>query len=435
MAATKEVVVPDLGQFHDVPVIEVLVRPGDTVEPEAPLIVLESDKATLDVPAPFGGRVKDILLKVGDKVDSGTPVALFEVTEAEPAAEKPAAEAAKPEPAPQAEAPAAAPPQPPPQPATPPPAAAQPVAEPKATGEHPPHASPSVRRFARELGADLGRVRGSGPKGRILKEDVQAWIKERLQRPESPGGLGLAWPEPPAIDFSQFGPIETQPLSRIKKLSGANLHRNWVSIPHVTQHDVADVTELDEFRSSLKPEAERNGVRLSFLPFLMKAVVAALKAHPQFNASLENGGENLVLKRYYHLGIAVDTADGLMVPVVRDVDQKGLYQLAAELADLSARARSKKLKPQEMQGASFSISSLGGIGGDHFTPIINAPEVAILGVSRTKTQPVWRDGQFVPRQMLPLSLSYDHRVIDGAEGARFIVYLSQVLGDLRRVLL
>jgi len=294
-----------------------------------------------------------------------------------------------------------------------------------------------VRRFARELGVDLGKVKGSGPKSRILKDDVQAYVKTTLAQPAGApgGGTGLSVLPMPVVDFAKFGPIEAKPRSRIKKISGANLHRNWVSIPHVTQNDEADVTELEAFRKQMSEEQQKQGIRVTMLAFLIKAAVAALKQYPQFNASLSADGENLVLKQYYHIGVAVDTPNGLVVPVIRDSDKKGVLQLAKELGEVSAKARDGKLSPTDMQGGSFSISSLGGIGGSNFTPIINAPEVAILGVARSVMKPVWRDGAFVPRLMLPLSLSYDHRVIDGAEGARFITYLSGILSDIRRVLL
>jgi pyruvate dehydrogenase E2 component (dihydrolipoamide acetyltransferase) len=301
------------------------------------------------------------------------------------------------------------------------------------TRRHLPHASPSVRRFARELGINLTLVGGSGPKSRILKEDVQAYVKGELSRPRA--GTGFTLPEMPQVDFAKFGAIETVPLSRIKKLAGANLHRNWVSIPHVTQHDEADITDLEAFRKSNSAETEKQGFKLTMLSFLIKACVTALKAHPEFNASLDKSGENLVLKKYFHIGVAVDTPEGLVVPVIRDVDRKGVFDLARELAQVSQRARDKKLSPTEMQGGCFSISSLGGIGGTAFTPIINAPEVAILGVSKAQLKPVYKDGKLVPRLLLPLALSYDHRVIDGAAAARFTTYLCSVLSDIRRLLL
>mgnify|MGYP001590263619 FL=1 len=298
------------------------------------------------------------------------------------------------------------------------------------------HASPSVRRFARELGVDLARVKGGGQKERVLKEDVQNYVKAELSRPRAAeGGLGLNLPPLPQVDFAKFGPVTTQTLSRIRKLSGANLHRNWVSIPHITQHDEADITELEEFRKIQVEEAKQQGIRFTILCFLLKAVVVALKQHPEFNASLSADGESLVLKQYFHIGVAVDTPNGLVVPVVRDVDKKGLMELAKELGEVSARMRSGKISPHDLQGGCFSISSLGGLGGSHFTPIINAPEVAILGVGKSVTRPTWNGKDFVPRRMLPLSVSYDHRVIDGAQGARFISFLSSVLTDIRRLVL
>ncbi len=454
MSQIIEVKVPDIGDFKDIPVIEVLVHPGDAIKAEDPLLTLESDKATMEVPAPSAGVVKEIKVKIGDKVSQGSLVLLLDANEeagggaaSTPQTEAPAApNGAVSQPAAvdkQNEAkPAAS------AAAAPAKAVAEPVAQPaeRRLDSLPPidegsfelaHASPAVRRVARELGVDLARVRGSGPKGRVLKEDVQAFVKEVMSRPQSAGGGGalpglLPWPQ---VDFAKFGAIEPVALSRIKKLSGANLSRNWVMIPHVTQHDEADITELEAFRKSQAEAARKADVRLTPLAFIMKAVVAALKQFPQFNASLSADGESLILKKYFHIGVAVDTPDGLVVPVIRDVDTKGVMQLARELAEVSAKARDKKLGPGDMQGGSFSISSLGGIGGTAFTPIINAPEVAILGASRSVMRPVYIDGKFEPRLMLPLSLSYDHRVIDGAQGARFITYLSDVLADIRRLVL
>lgn len=455
VAETKQVLIPDIGDFKDVPVIEVLVKPGDSIKAEDPVIVLESDKATIEVPSPFAGIVKDVSVRVGDKVSEDSPILSMEVSEAEEAA--PATQTV-PAPAPQvvsesqppdqrradAEADAARQPQPEP------PSAPQPVPtsapQPSQRATPPPideaafakaHAGPSVRRFARELGVNLGLVKGSGPKQRILKEDVQAYVKAELSRPR--GGTGaelnlLPWPQ---VDFAKFGPVEVKPLSRIKKISGANLHRNWVMIPHVTQFDEADITELEALRKESNEATKAEGVKVTILAFLMRASISALKKFPEFNASLATDGDemNLVIKNYYHLGFAADTPNGLVVPVIRDVDQKGVIAIGREMANLATLAREGKLKPGDMQGASFTISSLGGIGGTAFTPIINAPEVAILGVSRTSMKPVYQDGQFVPRLMLPLSLSYDHRVIDGATAARFTSHLVEVLADLRRVLL
>jgi len=436
---TIEVKVPDIGDFKDIPVIEVLVKPGDSIKAEDPLISLESDKATMEVPSPAAGIVKELKLKVGDKVSEGTLVLTLEAQAAQPAAQtQPAAEAR----------PAATPPPAPPtaHAATPPgaPRAAPAVASPTAAlGPHDEasargvHAGPSVRHFARELGVDLSNVAGSGPKNRILREDVQAFVKTELAhaRGAAGGGLGFNLPPMPQVDFAKFGSVRMQPLSRIKKLSGANLHRNWLSIPHVTQHDEADITELEAFRKSQADEAKKEGIRFTLLAFLIKAVVVALKQYPNFNASLSADGENLILKQYFHIGVAVDTPLGLVVPVIRDADSKGLLELAKELGAVSARMRDGKINPADLQGGCFSISSLGGLGGTLFTPIINAPEVAILGVGKSVTRPVWDGKQFAPRLMLPLSLSYDHRVIDGAQGARFIAFLSGVLSDIRRLVL
>ena len=434
MGSLRDVLVPDIGDFKNIPVIEVLVKPGDTVKAEDSLITLESDKATMEVPAPYAGVVKELKLKPGDKVSQGTAILSIEVSDSvaapapAPAAAAPQKAAAAPAPAPVAQAPA--------------PVAAVPTAVPATINEEGfslAHASPSVRRFARELGVDLGRVKGSGPKERVLKEDIAGFVKTALAQPSGGGsggaGLSLGLPAWPQVDFAKFGPVENQPLSRIKKISGPFLHRNWVSIPHVTQNDEADITELEAFRKSMADEAQKQGVKLTPLVFIMKAVVTALKSHPEFNSSLAPAGDALILKHYYHIGVAVDTPGGLVVPVVRNVDQKGVLQLAKELGEISAKARDGKLGPAEMQGGTFSISSLGGIGGTHFTPIINAPEVAILGVSKSSMKPVWKDGQFVPRLMMPLSLSYDHRAVDGAQGARFITNLTAVLSDIRRVLL
>ena len=445
----QEVLVPDIGDFKDVPIIEVLVKPGDRIKPDDSLVTLESDKATMEVPAPVAGVVQAMKVKVGDRVSQGSVILTLETGEAGAAAPSsapaPASAAAAPAPAPTGAAKAAAAPSAPPAVVAPPaPARAvpAPATAPMAVDEAGfarAHASPAVRRFARELGLDLSRVKGSGPKGRVLREDIQGFVKEALSRPGGAApagpGLGVALPAMPVVDFAKFGPIEAKPLTRIKKISGANLHRNWVAIPHVTQHDEADITELDTFRKQMAEEVKAQGIRVTPLAFLMKACVAALQRFPQFNASLSPEGDQLILKQYWHLGVAVDTPNGLVVPVIRDVDKKGVLQLAKELGEVSAKARDGKLSPADMQGGTFSISSLGGIGGSSFTPIINAPEVAILGASRSVTRPQWRDGSFVPRLMLPLSLSYDHRVVDGAEGARFITFLTGVLSDIRRLVL
>jgi pyruvate dehydrogenase E2 component (dihydrolipoamide acetyltransferase) len=428
--------VPDIGGFKDVAIIEVLVKPGDVIKPEESLITLESDKAAMEIPAPQGGTVKELKVKVGDKVGQGSVILTLIVDEG---GSTPAAVLEPPLPSPSA--PVAE------TPAVPPPLPAgegrgegrpqqQAVVLPESEGTKKAHASPSVRRFARELGADVGKIRGSGPKGRILKDDVQNYIKSRLEVAEKGGGsLGFNFPELPAVDFAQYGPIETSALSRIKKLTAANLHRNWVTIPHVTLNEEADITELEAFRASLKDEAARQNTKVTLLPFLIRAVVATLKAYPQFNASISSDGEQMILKRYYHIGVAVDTPDGLVVPPLKDADGKGIYQLAKELAELGEKARSKKLRTPELMGGTFTISSLGGIGSTGFTPIINAPEVAILGVGKAQTKPQYLNGNWEPRLMLPLSLSFDHRVIDGAEAARFCTFLARALGDVRRLLL
>ena len=415
--------VPDIGDFKDIEVIEVLVRPGDTVAKEQSLITLESDKATMEIPSPAAGVVQEIRLKTGDKVSEGAAILVLKASAGgAPLAAVPAAAAA---PAPVVAA-AVRPPVP---------------VEPQEATQPKPHASPSVRKFARELGVDLARVRGGGPKGRILHADVQAFVKTALaavpaSSPAAKGGAAPfnlpAWPE---VDFAKFGPVELKPLTRLQKLSGPNLHRNWVSIPHVTQFDEADITDLEAFRKSNTAETEKQGFKLTMLAFMIKACVTALRQYPVFNSSLDKSGENVILKKYFHIGVAVDTPDGLVVPVVRDADRKGVFDVAHELSNISKLARDKKLKPGDMQGGTFSISSLGGIGGTAFTPIINAPEVAILGVSRSALRPVWNAKAFEPRLILPLSLSYDHRVIDGAAAARFTAYLASVLGDIRRTLL
>jgi pyruvate dehydrogenase E2 component (dihydrolipoamide acetyltransferase) len=433
-----EVKVPDIGDFKNIPVIDVLVKPGDRVSKEAPLVTLESDKATMDIPAPTAGVVKELRLKVGDKVSEGSLVLTLDASgdgaAPKPSAQKPAAAAPQPAAPPARPAPAAAP-QPEPRRPAPTPAAPA-TATIDEAGFARAHASPSVRRFARELGVDLARVKGSGPKERVLKDDIQNYVKSELARPRgAEGGMGFGLPPLPKVDFAKFGPVTTQPLSRIRKLSGANLHRNWVAIPHVTQNDEADITELEEFRKVQVEEAKKQGIRFTILCFLLKAVVVALRQHPEFNASLSHDGESLVLKQYFHVGVAVDTPNGLVVPVIRDVDKKGLMELAKELGEVSARMRAGKIAPADLQGGCFSISSLGGLGGGHFTPIINAPEVAILGVGKSTTRPVWSGKAFEPRMLLPISVSYDHRVIDGAQGARFIAFLSSVLSDIRRLVL
>jgi pyruvate dehydrogenase E2 component (dihydrolipoamide acetyltransferase) len=425
----QTVTVPDLGNTSQVDVIEINVKVGDKVEQDQTLLTLESDKATMEVPSPYVGVVKAILVKKGDKVASGTAIVTVETQgQAKSEAAKPAETAA-----PVAETKAAAQPQSTAAPAT----TAFTASNLPADNEV--YAGPAVRRFARELGVNLTQVKGSGRKGRIELEDVQAYVKATMQAVQAGGGAasggGFALPATPVVDFTKFGEVTVEPLSRIKKISGANLQRNWIVVPHVTQFDEADITELEDFRKAANNDAQKQGVKLTPLVFIMKAVVAALKAHPTFNASLDATGENLILKQYYHIGVAVDTPNGLVVPVIRDVDKKGIYDLSRELAEYSEKARKKALTANDMQGSTFTISSLGGIGGTAFTPIVNLPDVAILGVSRSSIKPIYQNGQFVPRLMLPLSLSYDHRVIDGAEGARFSKYLTEVLSDIRKLLL
>ena len=454
-----EVPMPDIGDFTDIPVIEVLVGVGDQVEVDQSIVTLESEKATMEIPSPSAGTVEAVHIQTGDKVNQGDQLLTLKghaQAATADAADAPSAEEAETSQAPAAtakpegaKAPAAAAQQEDRQaspasrvpgeaerrkaPILPRPADMQAIASGRT-----PHASPAVRRFARELGVDLARVKGSGRKGRILKDDVQAYVKKTLSAgaaPAAAGGMPFQLPAAPEVDFSKFGETETQPLSRIKKLSGTHLHRAWLSVPHVTQFDEADITELEAFRKGQKQAAEQAGVKLTFMPFLVKAVAGALAQMPTLKASLSSDGENLILKHYTHIGVAVDTPNGLVVPVIRDVDKKGLFEIARELMALSAKARDGKLLPGDMQGGVFSISSLGGIGGTAFTPIVNAPEVAILGVSRTETKPVWNGESFEPRLMLPLSLSYDHRVVDGADGVRFTTLLAGLLSDIRRLLL
>jgi pyruvate dehydrogenase E2 component (dihydrolipoamide acetyltransferase) len=416
---SEEVYVPDIGAASKVDVIEVMVKPGDKIAKDAPLITLESDKASMEIPSPKAGTVEAIKVKLGDKVSKGDLILTLMTTgTSQAAASSPsttATVAAEKSVAVSSET-------------------AKPVAESPVVLSGEVHASPAVRRLAREFGVDLNKITASGPKKRVLKEDVQNYVKTALSGAGS-AGTGLSLAPAPQIDFAKFGEIEIKPLNKIKKLTGVNLHRNWVTIPHVTQFGEADITELETFREEQKSTAEKKGYKLTPLVFIMKAVVAALKAMPQFNSSLDSSGENLVMKKYFHLGVAVDTPNGLVVPVIRDVDKKGLGELAQELAQISQKAREKGLSPLDMQGSSFTISSLGGIGGTAFTPIVNAPDVAILGVSKASMKPIYENGEFLPRLMLPLSLSYDHRVIDGADGARFIVYLSSYLSDIRTLLL
>jgi pyruvate dehydrogenase E2 component (dihydrolipoamide acetyltransferase) len=428
--------VPDIGDFKDVAVIEVFIKPGDVVQLEQSLITVESDKASMEIPSSHAGVVKEVTVKIGDKVNQGSVVAIVEATGATAAAPSPRAASATAAPvapavataAAQASAPAAAP------------------HEPTAAQGKLPHASPSIRKMARELGVPLGEVAGSGPKGRITQQDLQAFVKgvmagkvqtamQKSAAPAATAGAGampglLPWPQ---VDFAKFGEVERKDLSRIKKISGANLHRNWVMIPHVTNHDDADITDLEAFRLQLNKENEKSGIKVTMLAFLIKASVAALRKFPEFNASLD--GEQLVYKKYFHIGFAADTPNGLVVPVIKDADKKGILAISQEMSDLAKKARDGKLGPADMSGGCFSISSLGGIGGRYFTPIINAPEVAIMGVCRSSTEPRWDGQQFAPRLILPLSLSWDHRVIDGAAAARFNAYFAQILADFRRVML
>jgi len=463
MADVREAKVPDIGDFHGVPVIEVMVKPGDHVEKDQGLVTLESAKATMEVPAPFAGTVKEMRVKEGDEVSEGSVIATIEAEGGQGASSKPAAAESKPaapaqekrEEKPQpderaaAKQPEKAPSSSQPQPsrsedehaterrAPPVPFDADSIMPGKV-----PYASPAVRAFARELGVDLARVSGNERGGRITREDIQQFVKSAMTGGALPqmagaggGGNGLNLLPWPQIDFSKFGETETRPLSRIKKLSGANLARNWAMIPHVTQFEDADITDLEALRVALNKENEKAGIKVTLLAFLIKACVACLQKYPDFNASLDASGENLVLKKYFHVGFAADTPNGLVVPVIRACDKKGVLDIAQEMSALAKKARDGKLTPGEMSGGCFSISSLGGIGGTMFTPIINAPEVAILGVSRSSTKPVWNGNEFAPRLILPLSLSYDHRVIDGAAAARFATYLAQLLGDMRRALL
>jgi pyruvate dehydrogenase E2 component (dihydrolipoamide acetyltransferase) len=483
MATPIEVLVPDIGGFKDVSVIEILVTDGQQIDKDTPLITLETEKAAMDVPAPAAGRIAHVKLKRGDKVSEGSLILLLETAAADAPAAESGAPTAPPASAAAPAAPAAfAPPPaasaspaefPAPAPSGSSAASASPAAATATTATSAPaastappalsvaaraatvappvtfaaakidekafstaYASPSVRKFARELGADLGRIKGTGPKGRITQEDVKAQVKQivkdaALAAAAPAAAPGLALPKVPQIDFAQFGDVDIKPLSRIQKISGARLHASWVNLPHVTQNDEADVTDLEAVRAALKDKALREGAKLTTLAFIVKACILALKKFPRFNSSLDSSGENLVLKKYFHIGFAADTPNGLVVPVMRDADRSDIYQIAQRLGEMSEKARAGKLKAAEMQGGSFTISSLGGIGGTSFTPIINAPEVAILGVSKATQKPVYERGGFIPRLMLPLSLSYDHRVIDGAEAARFVVFLSKTLSDVK----
>ena len=433
---TKEIIIPDIGSFDDVDVIEVLVSVGDSIKIDDPLVTLETEKASMDIPASASGIIKELTIKVGDKVKEGLVFGLLETQEnpEEKVKEKQAVKNPEEKIIPQ-----------PSRASQEPPAKKEPTHKPIPIGESnlvssdkPSHASPSSRKFARSLGVNLGFVNGSGPKNRILIEDIQAYVKGEMSKPRSENMGNQFAPIPmPNIDFSKFGSIETKPLSKIKKISGANLHRNWVTAPHVTQFDNADITDLEIFRKDMQKEADKKGIKLTLLAFLIKACVSALKTYPVFNSSLSADGESLILKDYYNIGFACDTPDGLVVPVVKDALKKDILEIADDLIRLSAKARERKLKMDEMQGGTFSISSLGGIGGTKFTPIINCPEVAILGVSRSAMQPIYNKDKkdFEPRLILPLSLSYDHRVVDGADGARFTRHLEMMLSDVRRLLL
>ena len=439
MSSIKDILVPDIGEFDAVEVIEVLVKSGDTVSAEDALLTMESDKASMDVPSPFSGTVKTVKIKAGDKVSQNDLILTLVVKELETADTETSAETENSE-------------------ATAPETkdivstrkseSTSSGAVSKEPARRPPpivmsvnqksflraHASPSIRKFARELGVDLSQVHGSGRKERITKEDVQEFVKQALGGTASgTAAAGSGIPAMPEIDFSKFGPVEIKPLSRIQKKAAVNLHRGWLNLPIVTHHDEADITELEYFRKSLKDEAAKQGVKVTPLVFLLKACVVAIRKHPNFNSSLTADKENLVLKKYLHIGVAVDTPDGLVVPVIRDVEQKGLLELAKELGEVSEKARAKKLKTNDIQGGCFSISSLGGIGGTAFTPLVNAPEVAILGVTRSRMMPVWNGKEFLPRLMLPMDLTYDHRVIDGAQAARFMVDLCEILSDMRRM--
>lgn len=424
-----EVKIPDIGDFTDIPIIEVFVKEGDTIGPDDPLVSLESDKATMDVPSPSAGVVEKLLIKIGDRVSEGSPILLLKgegavVGGAAPADAAAVAPLQEPAPAPPA-APASAPP----------PAAAPASNIPDFSNVH---ASPAVRRIARELGVDLNAVKGTGDKGRITKEDVKGHLTRSAAPAAGAGGAvmasgGMGIPEIPAVDFSKFGPIETKPLARIKKISGPHLHRSWLNVPLVTHTDESDITETDKYRKELDTAGKDKGYRVTLLAFLIKAAVSSLRAHPEFNASLSPEKDALILKKYYNIGVAVDTPDGLVVPVIKDADRKGIIEISQDLGAISKKARDGKLGAADMQGATFSISSLGGIGGTSFTPLVNAPEVAILGVPRSKMAPVWNGTEFVPRLILPLAVSYDHRVIDGALGARFTRHLAHVLEDVRRL--
>ena len=432
MSNIEEIKIPDIGDFDSVEVIEIAVSVGDSVEIEDTLITVESDKASMDIPSPNTGEIKEIKVNIGDKVSEGTPIISLLISEegvkkdnqvskeTEEVEEKETPKIEKSENR-------IAPPPPPKTPET-----SQLVGQSNSAKAH---ASPSVRRFARELGVDLGLVYGTGPKNRILKEDVKAFTKSIMSGEKLSNKGAFTTPEIPPVDFSKFGEVEQKPLTRIRRLTGQTLHRSWITIPHVTQFDEADITELEEFRKSKLKSAEKEGVKLTLVTFLIKAAVVALQKFPEFNSSIEPSGENLIIKKYFHIGVAVNTKNGLLVPVLKDVDKKGLFEIATEITELSNKAREGKISPKDLQGGCFTISSLGGIGGLHFTPIINAPEVAILGVSRAAMKPIYEQGSFEPRLILPFALSYDHRVIDGVAGAQFTQFLSTILTDIRHILL
>ncbi len=435
MSSEQEIVLPDIGDFDAVEIVEILVSVGERIEAEQSLLILESDKASIDIPSPRAGVIKSLKVKAGDRISQGSPLLVLEVEHAgsaAPAAAPPATEPTQPEAPPQVES-APTPRAPGESEQRKAPILPRPEDMARIAQGRTPHASPAVRRFARELGVELAQAKGSGRKGRILKEDVQSFVKHKLAATTTGGELAL--PRMPEVDFSKFGAVEAVPLSRIKRISGSHLHRAWLTVPHVTQFDQADITELEQFRKSQREAAQAAGVKLTMLAFVLKAVAYALAEMPILKASLSADGEQLIHKHYCHLGVAVDTPNGLVVPVVRDVDRKGVFDLARELMSLSAKARDGKLLPADLQGGVFSISSLGGIGGTAFTPIVNAPEVAILGLSRAEFKPVWDGQQFVPRLLLPLSLSYDHRVVDGADGVRFTTRLARLLADVRQLLL
>ncbi len=432
MSNIEEIKIPDIGDFDSVEVIEIAVSVGDSVETEDTLITVESDKASMDIPSPNTGEIKEIKVNIGDKVSEGTPIISLLISKEE--VKKDNQVSKETEEAEEKETPKIEKSEnritPPPPPKTP--ETSQLVGQSNSAKAH---ASPSVRRFARELGVDLGLVYGTGPKNRILKEDVKAFTKSIMSGEKLSNKGAFTTPEIPPVDFSKFGEVEQKPLTRIRRLTGQTLHRSWITIPHVTQFDEADITELEEFRKSKLKSAEKEGVKLTLVTFLIKAAVVALQKFPEFNSSIEPSGENLIIKKYFHIGVAVNTKNGLLVPVLKDVDKKGLFEIATEITELSNKAREGKISPKDLQGGCFTISSLGGIGGLHFAPIINAPEVAILGVSRAAMKPVYENGIFEPRLILPFALSYDHRVIDGVAGAQFTQFLSTILTDIRHILL